>query len=156
MTTTLEWLTRQLPNVKHTKALGWIGEQMVMELLPKDRFIVYKPRKHQCGDLHLTHRATGEFVKLEIKTSRVNKRHKFEFRLRKDDQHGKTDVSHADLVLLMCIYESGLTWFYLIPVSDLGQQKTITIPARINDYQGRYAPYFLTNLKRLELPALIH
>lgn len=143
------WLFSQITRCKHTKHLGWLGEQIVKELIPASRFSVYKPKARYAGDLWLTDRRTGELLKVEVKTAQMNKRSRFEFKLRKNDKHGVTDISHADAVIFFCIHPSGLFWFYFIPVSALGaNQKSLTLPGKtINE--GQYHPYLLTTLNRL-------
>lgn len=147
--TKTDWLFSQIERCAHTRQLGWLGEQIISALIPSERFIVYKPRKSQVGDLHVTDKQTGVFLKVEVKTARMNARQMFEFKLRKHDKHGVTDISHADIVLCFCIHPSGLYWFYIIPVAALGPKQTsLTIPATTT-HEGRYAPYLLTSLKRL-------
>ncbi len=149
MTTKLQWLFSQLDRAQHTQIRGWLGEQIIMEMIPRDRFAVHKPRCKHAGDVHVTDKHTGEFVRLEVKTARLNSRGKFEFRLRKNDKHGVTDIGDSDLVLLFCIAANGLFWFYLIPSQDL-TAKTITVPGRC-DANSRYNKYLLSSMKRLEL-----
>lgn len=147
--TKLQWLFSQLARASHTKAFGWIGEQIIMEMIPKDRFIVHKPRCYHAGDVHIVDKRSGEFVRLEVKTARANCRNKFQFTLRKHDKHGVTDIGDSDLVLLFCIADNGLFWFYLIPSRDL-TGKTITVPGRCNA-NSRFNKYQLSSMKRLEL-----
>lgn len=150
--TMLEWYIQRIADAKHTKAIGWLGERIVMELIPRDRFIVYQPKHRKDGDLHITDRRTGVLARVEIKFARRNSRGKFEFRLRKHDKHGDTDISHADFVIFVCFWQSLFT-FYFVPVKQLpGNSKTIPFDDRNSEMRS----YRLPSLSRLELPMGVH
>lgn len=140
------YLERQIARSPHSKITGSLGELVIMEMLKlNERWRGYQPQRRKVGDLHVYSRVSGEQIKVEIKTARRGKGG-YQFCLRKRDKHGQTDVGHADIVLLLCVGQSGAMWPFVVPVHIFGQQKGV----RIRDVmKGKYLPY-RQNLNRLE------
>ena len=64
--------------------------------------------------------------KIEVKTSYVSSTNTFQFCLRKADKFCKTDVSHADYLVLVCLSLYG-DKVYLIPSKDVPTGKKISL-----------------------------
>jgi len=138
----IKWLRMQMSSSPHTKVTGYLGELVVMEYLKTTRWFLYQPRRRKVGDLLAVDTETGWQIKIEIKTAKRGKKGKYQACLRKNDKYGQTDVSHADIVLLVCVDAAGGFYPFVIPNRDIGnEQKRLTISSHPMDYGGKYSKY---------------
>lgn len=137
---TLATMQTKLSNRTHT-AVGAMGEQTAAALLRQSGYTVHQVAPGQRhGDLLAIDPDTGEMWKVEVKTSRRSKRG-YQFCLRKKDQHGHTNASDADIVLLLAVLKTGRVVVFVVPVAALGEQKCISFRTHPEDYAGRLAGY---------------
>lgn len=149
MSQMLQWLKDQLFNSTNTPATGYLGELLVQEMLKGTRWTVYRPRVRKAGDLWVTDTLTGEWLKVEVKTSTTSWQGQFQFCLRKADEHGRTTIDHADIVILLCI-DCDDVYPYVIPVSFFEKRVKAVISSHPERYGGRWAA-FLQEPDKLDL-----
>lgn len=116
-------ITAMLANKK--AYLGTWGEAWVMNALHTNGYKVSNAHRGEFrGDLRVVDQATGEVIRLEVKTSRTGKDGRYRFCLRKK---GHTDIAHADYVALLCVSRWGTVTPYLAPVAAFGDVSGISI-----------------------------
>lgn len=149
----LPGLIASLSNPSHT-AIGAIGEQLVYHALTSAGNIVsaVHPRE-QRGDLRVI-TPHGEVLRVEVKTARRASDNKWHFTLRKK---GKTDHTHSDVVILLCVTLTGYCVPFVIPTKRLIHQQQACITSDPYRYTGKFASYRqrLTNLM-LETTSCAH
>lgn len=146
MNAKLNWLTRQIGQSPHTKITGYLGEMVILEALRgNDKYRGLLAKSNKTGDMHVVNKDTGEYFKVEIKTAKRGKQG-YQFCLRKNDRHGQTNISHADIVILLCVGLSGAFWPFVVPKEVFGRQKKAHIR---NIETTKYSEYRQT-LKTLE------
>lgn len=133
---TLPGLIRQLSDQK-AQAIGMIGEQLVYQALEAAG---YRPVTLQHGgcDLRAISPATGEIFCVEVKTSRRGKDGRWRFKLYKA---GHTDHRKSQVVVLLAITLSGDVIPFVIPTSELQNQRQAVISSDPRTYSGRLAAY---------------
>lgn len=123
-------------------AVGALGEAVAGRLLERAGYevttIARQPRR---GDLLAISRETGERWQVEVKTARRDKRGLYQWNLVKNDKHGHTDCKDADWLILLAVEASGRAVVFLIPVSAVGELKTIKLKGSPRAYAGRWARY---------------
>lgn len=123
----------------NAQAVGALGEILAARTLERRGYAVsFSARHQQMGDLRVI-TPTGEIKRVEVKTSRQGKDHYWQFCLRKER---KTDINHSDLVLLLCVYISGLVIPFVVPTrifKQRGSKFSIGYDART--YNGKLAIY---------------
>lgn len=106
---------KELKQCNSSVKLGCYGEKAVKRLLGG------KIRFHAGHDID--HAALG---RLEVKTSYLGSDNRYQFCLRKNDKHGKTDVGHADYLVLVCLSISG-DKIYVIPSQSVPTTKKLSL-----------------------------
>ena len=119
------------------QALGDVGEIYVASKLISAGYRVKKSPKFQ-GDLICHDQQTGERLRVEVKTARRNAQGYWQFNLRK---RGKTDVSHADVIILVQITDFCKPYLYVIPTFEVGNAHQIKITSHPTVYSGKYAAF---------------
>lgn len=121
----------------HT-AIGALGERAAAILLEKAGYAVSFTNQRQAGDLKAINTETGETYTIEVKTARRCSDRKWRFTLAKT---GHTDHRHADFVILMCALKSGRMIPFVIPISELENQRAAVISSHPEDYSGKFSIY---------------
>lgn len=151
MNNRLNWILDQLTRVVDTRVTGYLGEILILELLKDTRWRAYQPRAHHIGDLVVTDTSTGEILKVEVKTARRGTyQGRWQFLLRKHDQHGVTDISHSDIVILLAIDDNNRIYPYVIPSKFMEQRTKVALTSHPEKYSGRIAS-FRQSIKSLSL-----
>lgn len=123
------------------KAVGAAGEWIAYNLLEESGYAVAMiGRGDRRGDLMAINRETGEVWRIEVKTARRT-RTGWQFLLRKNDKHGRTDCSDSDVVILLAILKSGRAVPFVIPVAAIGTRKMISFRSHPEVYAGQWAQY---------------
>lgn len=124
------------------KAVGVAGEIMARLLLERSGYevVTLRPGSRR-GDLLAINRRTGETFRVEVKTARRDKSRRWKFNLVKQDQYGRTDCKHADVVLLLAVLASGRAVPFVVPVEAFADLKTFQIRGDPVAYAGRFACY---------------
>lgn len=121
------------------KAIGLMGELIAKRLFESACYSVVTPQpKQHRGDLVVTDTFTGEMLKIEVKTARRGKDGKWRFTLWKKNH---TDHRDADYVVLLPVLKSGRVVPFVIPVSELENQKQAVITSHPENYAGRLSVY---------------
>lgn len=107
---------------------GFAGEFFARKLLERAGYAVERQRKRKAGDLKAED-VDGHSWKIEVKTAKRRPDGKFAFQLA---NQGKTDVNHADYLVLVAVCGNGVVVTYLIPTAVLANRKTITLPKNLN------------------------
>ena len=136
-----EWIIGQLKQSPHTKITGYLGELLVMEALIYSDWKAYQPKARKIGDIIATNKDTGECLKIEVKTARQSKAGRWQFLLYKNDEHGQTDCSYSDVVVLVCISKAGLIFSFILPASEITSNK-VSISSHPLEYSGKYARFY--------------
>ena len=132
----------------HT-AVGVAGEILVARTLEGKGYSVRID--HEKGGLTAIS-PDGEIVQIEVKTARQASDKCWHFTLYKHWQ-GRlcTDHHNADVVVLLCVMKSGDAIPFVVPVSDLGNRRSVTVTSYPRTYAGWLAAYRQT-LRKLHLP----
>jgi len=118
--------------------VGSAGELVAYDLLERAGYEVARiGRGDKRGDLLAIDKDTGEMWRIEVKTSR-NTGRGWRFSLFKA---GHTDCRHADVVMLLAVLKNGKCVPFVIPVSAVGNRKTIEFRREPKDYTGQWAAY---------------
>ena len=119
----------------HTRAVkGFAGEKLALRFFASAGIKARRAYKRKFGDLIL-----GTGVKIEVKTATLNKENRYAATLYKK-REGKIEQNykHADIVLMICVDNTGKAVLYLIPVSELGERSTLKIP---RSHNTKFRPY---------------
>lgn len=126
--------------------VGYVGEAYAQHRLELAGYRVTPtlPNSKQ-GDLKVTNPETGEIVLVEIKTARRGVKG-WQFCLsRPKGNYYKTDCTHADIVLLQLVGDSGLVVTYAIPSALLAGIKNTSFrrinPTKRNRWVGYLSDY---------------
>lgn len=121
------------------KAIGLMGEMIAKRLFESACYSVITPQAGQHrGDLVVTDISTGEMLKIEVKTARRGKDGKWRFTLWKKNHTNHRD---SDYVVLLPVLKSGRVIPFVIPVSELENQKQAVITSHPENYAGRLSAY---------------
>lgn len=145
---TLPGLIEMALTHKNSRGIGMAGELTARKMLEKAGYQVTRaPQLH--GDLRAIDPTTGETWDVEVKTARRSKDRKWRFTLVLQGKGGRTDHRHADVVLLLAVLKSGRCIPFLIPVSELLNQRQAVICSHPESYAGKLAQYRQTGSLRL-------
>lgn len=125
---------------RHRATKGRLGEYLVRAILASQGYGVKFPEKKCQGDLHATDLTTGEIIKLEVKTATRTARGDYQAILHKSDKYGGTDCHHADIVILVCVTNSGSMTFFVVPADEI-KTKSLTITGNPHEYRGKYSQF---------------
>lgn len=117
------------------RQIGTFGELLARELLLGNGYLVETGRG--C-DLVAGNPHTGQVYRIEVKTSRRCKDGKWRFTLYKKSH---TDHRKSDVVILMCISDVGIAIPFIIPVTELQNQRQCVICSDPFKYRGRLAAF---------------
>lgn len=130
-------------------AVGALGERWAALTLQASGYVVRSlPHRSKRGDLEAISRATGEIIRIEIKTARKCKDGKWRFLLRKQS---KQDHRHADVVILLAVTLSGDVVPFVLPVRIVADQRQAVITSHPARYAGKLAP-FRQSARHIVLP----
>ena len=103
--------------------VGAGGEAHAHVMLEKAGYVVTYPTERKQGDLKVTDKATGQILKVEVKTSREGRDGKWQVSL---NRGAKTSVRHADVVIIQLVMRSGRVVVFIIPAWIVATKKQIT------------------------------
>jgi hypothetical protein len=120
------------------QAIGMMGEQIVYHMLASAGYIVSNTHPgEQRADLRVI-TPHGEVLRVEVKTARKACDGKWHFTLRKK---GKTDHSHSDVVILLCVMLTGFCVPFVIPTARIVHQQQACINSDPYRYKGKFARF---------------
>ncbi len=131
MSTVLPILDMSRPS---RKVMGDLGEAYAAYLLQLSGYIVTHIRQ---ADLAATNPATGELLRVEVKTAQRRPDRKYVFQL----WNPGTDYRHSDRVLLLAIQPSRYPVPFIIPTDKITFRSTIVITSHPLRYAGMWAEY---------------
>lgn len=135
-------LTRRLlARGRHTRAFGFIGEELVKRMLKARGYKVRRQHRHYAGDLRAV-TPDGEIINVEVKTARAGVEGNYQFCLyRRLDQRVCTDARHSDVIVLLCVTTAGQIVPFVVPAAQTDNLKQITITSNPVTYRGWLARY---------------
>lgn len=130
-------------------SLGWMGEVTVQQRLSHLGYHVTPARRAE-GDLRVIDPATGQILRIEVKTALRSIDHKWRFTLIKS---GCTDYRHSNLVVLLAVLDDYTYIPFSIPVAVLSDRSQLCITSHPATYKGWLAPYRLPDLLSFTFPS---
>lgn len=120
-------------------AVGTLGELIAQKLLKDNGYYVQPVEKGQgLAGLRAIDQDTGQVFDVEVKTARRGKDRKWRFKLWKA---GHTDHRKADVVILIALTKAGRAVSFIVPCSELTNQKQAVITSHPEDYGGKLAKF---------------
>jgi hypothetical protein len=121
--------------------MGMAGEEYAKSQLMRMGYVVTYPTEKKQGDLRVKDPATGEVVRVEIKTARRGK-DGWQFCLNRwDGTRSKTDCTQTDITILQLVGDSGLVMTYAIPSALLAGIKKTSFRRITPTARNRWAGY---------------
>ncbi|HEX2618581.1 MAG TPA: hypothetical protein VHL11_00505 [Phototrophicaceae bacterium] len=115
------------------QTMGRLGELYAAYLFRKSGYIPIRQRQ---TDLIVINPATGESLRVEVKTAR-RPDGKYVFQI----WNHTTDYRHSDRLLLLAVQKSGYPVVFVTPTDAFTFRSTIVITSHTLRYQGRWAVY---------------
>lgn len=98
-------------------------------------------RVHKGYDISALHPVTGEFLRFEVKGSRLGKDGKYRATTLKQGKYGKTDYRKSDYILFSCVDLCGTFTTFVIPVQGFNKNQIVIANRDPEAYNGVYAEY---------------
>ena len=131
------------------KHIGTLGEMYIASRLREEGFTVHEigTSGSKKGDLLVASPSTGEAIKVEVKTARLDSEGRYQACLhRKLPSRECTNVTHSDILILVLVNPRKPTpQVMVIPVSQIRPSKQLRLPRDIENYHGFYAQFVVKN-----------
>lgn len=108
---------------QHT-ALGQTGELLARAYFERNGYRIISLNTKFQGDFTVVNTATGEVIRIEVKTAKANRKTNIaQFCAFRD---GRTDTRHSDLTVMIGVDTLGLVHWYFVPSCEI-TAKTVKI-----------------------------